>query len=118
MTFDQFPFPRTSVRQYHAIMAISALKPTCIQLPWPDPPTLLPLGYNHTLGTRFGRRLSTLSGTLGRRGWVMVGIGKVGLERGCRGRACRVAVPTPLDYAGPLLSPYRMLLDLLCSSHR
>src|ERR1700730_1382360 len=43
MTFDQFAFARTSIRQYHAIMAISALKPTCIQLPWPDPPTLLPL---------------------------------------------------------------------------
>jgi hypothetical protein len=43
MTFDQFPFARTSIRQYHAIMAISALKPTRIQLPWSDPPTLLPL---------------------------------------------------------------------------
>jgi hypothetical protein len=43
MTFDQFPFSMTSIRQYHAIMAISALKPTRIQLPWPDPPTLLPL---------------------------------------------------------------------------
>jgi hypothetical protein len=43
MTFDQLPFSRTSIRQYHAIMAISALKPTRIQLPWPDPPTLLPL---------------------------------------------------------------------------
>jgi hypothetical protein len=43
MTFDQFPFARTSIRQYQAIMAISALKPTRIQLLWPDPPTLLPL---------------------------------------------------------------------------
>src|SRR5260370_1108727 len=43
MPFDEFSFARTSIRQYHAIMAISALKPTRIQLPWPDPPTLLPL---------------------------------------------------------------------------
>jgi hypothetical protein len=43
MTFDQFPFARTSIRRYHAIMAISASKPTRIQLPCPDPPTLLPL---------------------------------------------------------------------------
>jgi hypothetical protein len=112
MTFDQFPFARTSIRQYHAIMAISALKPTRIQLPWPDPPTLLPLVVqiirfvpgsdgasrpNRDIGRAGSRRPlpdpTTDLGTLSVQGQKSGGPGRVEMWRGCGRLSISVSAP-------------------------